>query len=105
MSEGIDINKTDGSCDCIICHYWYTGNFLNFRFQPKACHGCHDLIEKTTGFNDVAIVSVKRNDYRIYFLYMSKDETINILNNANSSKKVDHCKKLFIYSFLLLYKR
>ena len=37
VSEGIDINKTSGSKDCDICHYWY---FLNncFKFQPNACN-------------------------------------------------------------------
>ena len=29
-------------------------------------------------FNDVAIVSVKRNDYRIHFWYISKDKAINL---------------------------
>ena len=26
VSEGIDVNKTDASKECNICHYWY---FLN----------------------------------------------------------------------------
>ena len=30
-------------------------------------------------FNDVAIFSIKRNDYRIYFWYMRKDEVTNSL--------------------------
>ena len=29
-------------------------------------------------FNDVAIFSVRVNDYRIHFWYMSKDESINL---------------------------
>ena len=33
ISEGIDINKTNASKECDICHYWY---FLdkNFNYQP-----------------------------------------------------------------------
>ena len=23
ISEGIDVNKTSASKDCVICHYWY----------------------------------------------------------------------------------
>ena len=42
-------------------------------------------------FNDVAIVSIKGNDYRIHFWYMSKDDAINIMNNSDF-KKVDHYK-------------
>ena len=30
-------------------------------------------------FNDVAIASAKWNDYKIYLLYMTKNETINII--------------------------
>ena len=76
--EGIDVNKTNGSRECIICHY---SNFLeiNFIFQPEICNGCLTLMQKAMSFNDVAIVSVKGNDYRIHFWYMSKNETINSL--------------------------
>ena len=34
-------------------------------------------MQKTISSNDVAIVSVKGNDYGIQFWYMSKDEDIN----------------------------
>ena len=36
VSEGIDTNKTDGSRECIICHYWYFLG-INFRIQSKIC--------------------------------------------------------------------
>ena len=42
-------------------------------------------------FNDVAIVSIKGNTYRIHFWYMGKDDTISIMKNSNL-KKVDHYK-------------
>ena len=38
-------------------------------------------------FNDVAIVSIKRNDYRIHFWYMSKDEAISIMHNSSLNEK------------------
>ena len=34
-------------------------------------------------FNNVAIVYVKRNAYRIHFWYMGKDDAINIMNGSN----------------------
>ena len=40
-------------------------------------------------FNDVAIVSIKGNDYRIHFWYMSKDDAINIMNNSNLNQKTE----------------
>ena len=66
MSEEIDVNKTNSSCECINFHYWY---FLgtNFRFQSKVCDGCHNLMKKVANCNDIAIVSVKGNDYRNHF--------------------------------------
>ena len=47
-------------------------------------------------FSDVAIVSIKGNDYRIHFWYMSIDDAINMMKNS-VFKKVDH------YKFFLLY--
>ena len=43
ISEGIDINKTDASKECDICHHWY---FLdkNFKYELYLCNGCHNLM-------------------------------------------------------------
>ena len=87
ISEGIDINRTNASKECDICHYWY---FLdkNFNYEPYLCNGFHDLMQKAMNFNnDVAIVSVKENDYRIHFWYMSKDDAISIMNNSSLNEK------------------
>ena len=37
ISEGIDVNKTNESKECNICHYWY---FLDesFKPQPNICN-------------------------------------------------------------------
>ena len=88
ISEGIDINKTNSSKDCNIWHYWY---FLDkdFEYEPYFCNGCHDLMQKAMNFNHAAIASIKANDYRIHFWYMSKDDSINIMKNFNLNKKVD----------------
>ena len=88
ISEGIDINKTNASKECNICHYWY---FLskNFSYEPYLCNGCHDLMQKAMNFNDVAIVSVNGRNFRNHFLFMSKDDAINIMNNSNLNDKKD----------------
>ena len=39
VSEGIDINKTSKSKECILCHYWYFKD-IGFKFQPYVCNGC-----------------------------------------------------------------
>ena len=33
VSKGIDVNKTSGSKECDVCHYWY---FLNFSFNQMS---------------------------------------------------------------------
>ena len=82
ISERIDINKTNRSKKCDICHYWY---FLdkNFNYEPYLCNVCHDITQKAMNFNDVAIVYIKGNDYRIHFWYMSKDDAISIMHNSS----------------------
>ena len=82
ISEGIDINKSSASKECDICHYWYFLN-KNFSYEPHLCNGCHDLMQKAMNFNDVAIVSIKGNDYRIHFWYMSKNDAVNLMNNSS----------------------
>ena len=66
ISDGIDINKTSESKKYDICHYWYFLN-KNVNYEPYLCNGFHDLMQKAMNFNDVTIVSIKGNDYRIHF--------------------------------------
>ena len=82
ISARIDVNKTNLSKKCNICHYWYFKN-IGFKYERYLCNGCHDLMQKAMSFNNVAIVYVKENAYRIHFWYMSKDDAINIMNGPN----------------------
>ena len=86
IAEGIDINKTSASKECDICHYWC---FLdkNFNYEPYLCNGCHDLMQKALNINDVAIVSIKGNDYRIHFWFMGKNDAIKIMNSSSLNEK------------------
>ena len=95
ISEGIDINKTNASKECDICHYSFFKD-IGFKYEPYLCNGCHDLMQKAMSFNDVAIVYVKGSGYRIHFWYMRKDDAISI---KNDSYLID--KKRFV--FFLLY--
>ena len=49
VSEGIDINKTNASKECKICHYWYFKD-ISFKYEPHLCNGCHDLMQKAVSF-------------------------------------------------------
>ena len=82
ISEGIDVNKTNASKKCDICHYWYFKD-IGFKYEPYLCNVCHDLTQKAMSFSDLAIVYVKGNAYRIHFWYISKDDAITIMNNSN----------------------
>ena len=55
--EEIDINKTNNSKECMICHYWY---FLdkNFGYGPYLCNGCYNIMQKSADFKNIAIVHV-----------------------------------------------
>ena len=95
ISEGIDVNKTNLLKECDIYHYWYFKN-IGFKYGPYLCNGCHDLTQKAMSCNNIAIVYVNGNAYRIHFWYMSKDDAINIMNGSNLADKRG---VLFIYFF------
>ena len=82
ISKGMGVNKTNASKECDICHYWYFKD-IGLKYELYLCNGSHDLMQKSMTFNDIAIVYVKGNTYRIHFWYMSKDDAISIMNNSN----------------------
>ena len=86
ISERIDINKTSASKKCDICHYQYFKD-IGFKYESQICNGWHDLMQKAMSFTNIAIVYVKGSAYRINFLYMNKDDAINIMNGSNLADK------------------
>ena len=42
VSEGINNDKCDKSCECMICHHLHFLR-MNFRFQAKVCDDCDDV--------------------------------------------------------------
>ena len=45
VSEGIDVNKTNASKECDICHYWYFKD-ISFKYEPYLCNIRYDLKQK-----------------------------------------------------------
>ena len=45
ISERIDVDKTNKSKECMLCHYWY---FLhkNFSYGPYICDDCYNFSQK-----------------------------------------------------------
>ena len=54
ISEAIDINKTNKSKECMLCHYWY---FLdkNFNYGPYLCNGCYNIMQKSIDSENIGI--------------------------------------------------
>ena len=86
VSEGIEVNKARESKECDICHYWYFSN-KSFKFQPNVCNGCHDLLMMSMNLSDIAILNVKSANYRCIVSGISKNEAINLMQNADLTKK------------------
>ena len=72
-----NVSKEYDTCD----YRYFKDN--DFKEEPYLCNGCHSLMQKAMNFDDVSIVLVKRNDYRIYYWYMSKDDAMNIMKSSN----------------------
>ena len=43
VSEEIDINKTDASKQCMLCHYWYFKD-VRYKFEPYVCSKYYDVL-------------------------------------------------------------
>ena len=83
VSEGIDVNKASKSKECDICLYWYKG----FKFQANVCNGCHDLLMMSMNLSDIAILNIKGSDYCCIISLISKNEAINLMQNADLTEK------------------
>ena len=99
VSEGTGVNKPSASKDCDICHYWYFLNY-SFKFQPNVCNRCHDLLMMSMNLSDIAILNIKGSDYCCIISLISKNEAINLMQNADLTGKsgtLQNIKNLFSY--------
>ena len=71
--------------ECDICHYWY---FLNYslKFQPNVCNRCNDLLMMSMNLIDIVISNIKGSDYHCIISLISKNEAINLIQNAYLTK-------------------
>ena len=86
VSEGIDDNKTSASKKFDICHYWYSFNY-SFKFQPNVCNRYHDLLMMSMNLRDIAILNIKGSDYSCIISLISKNEAINLMQNAKCKSR------------------
>ena len=66
ISEGIVVDKTNKSKECMFYHYWYFLN-KNFSYGPYLCDSCYNMTHKSIDFKNIDIVYVKGNAYKIHF--------------------------------------
>ena len=69
-----------------ICHYYYFLNF-SFKFQQNVCNRCHDLLVMSVNLSNIAILNIKGFDYCCIISLISKSEAINLMQNADFTKK------------------
>ena len=71
ISDGIDVDMSDKSKECMLCHYWYFFD-KNFSYGPYLCDEYYNMMQKCNKLQNIAIFHVKESVYRIRFLFMSK---------------------------------
>ena len=63
VSEGIDINKTNTSKECMLCHNWYFKD-VGFEFEPHVSNKCCNVLVTACELRDIAILNVNGVDFR-----------------------------------------
>ena len=81
VSEGINVNKTNASKECMLCHYWYLKN-VRFKFELHVCNKCHDVLVTAYELKNIVILSVKGVDFRCILWGISRNEAVHRLNNS-----------------------
>ena len=61
-----DVNKTNASKECDVCHYWYFLNY-SFKFQLDVCNRCQSLLMMSIKLSGIAILNIKGSDYPCIF--------------------------------------
>ena len=81
VSEGIDVNKTNASKECELCHYCFLKD-IGFKFEEHVCNRCHDLLTMAYSLKNISILSAKGTTFRCLLMGISKNEALIKLNNS-----------------------
>ena len=80
-SEGIDVNKTSASKECVLCSHWFFKG-VGFKFEEHVCNRCHDLLTMAHSLKNIAILSAKGAIFRCLLMGTSKNEALKKINNS-----------------------
>ena len=63
--------------------------FLNkgFKFEADACNGCHDLLMLSINLSNIAVLNIEGANYHCIISGISKNETINLMQNIDLIEK------------------
>ena len=75
ISEGIDLAKCNNSKEFLICHSWFLIMDSNFKILYVM------VVILSVTINDIAIITVKNDDYYCIIHSISKSEAVKSLKN------------------------
>ena len=75
LTEGIDLTKNKNSKMRIVCHYWYFSHWVQIN-------GCDDLLIMSPDTYNVAISTVKSDDYHCINYGVSISDKIYLLERS-----------------------
>ena len=55
--------------------------------QPNVYNRCHDLLMMSVNLSDIAILNIKGSDLSLIIRLISKNEAINLMQNADLTEK------------------
>ena len=55
--------------------------------QPNVYNRCHDLLMMSVNLSDIAILNIKSSDLSLIIRLISKNEAINLMQNADLTEK------------------
>ena len=58
-----------------------------FKFQHDICNGGHGLLMMSVNPNNIAILNIQGIDYRWIINKINKNDTVNLLKNADLTKE------------------
>ena len=73
FSEVVDIDKSNKSKECMICHHWYFED-IGYKFKPCVCNKCHDISMRAYDLKNISILNVKGVGYRCVLWNMTKND-------------------------------
>ena len=59
ISDGIDVDMSDKSKECMLCHYWYFSD-KSFSYGPYLCDGCYNMMQNVINLKILLLFMLKK---------------------------------------------